>query len=211
MRPPVLLSTLLALFFIPKYMLAAPFEKINFGCGPFDSTLLVEFHNTTLDHYFYTTACSGGELEFVDSGGAGSGWLRTGWTMVVRPPFALNVRPMARFYGSLNPGPNSHFFTDSESEAAALVALAARTPSNLPRWNAERVTFAVGQNNSPTGTCEPAILRFYNKGFERGKDSNHRFVYAGATSVQTQLIAAGWVKEGFAFCAGGVALNGVEQ
>jgi hypothetical protein len=36
-------------------------------------------------------------------------------------------------------------------------------------------------------------------------------VYAGATAVQTQLIAAGWVKEGFAFCAGGVALNGVEQ
>jgi hypothetical protein len=80
--------------------------------------------------------------------------------------------------------------------------LQAATPDDTPRWNFEGTPFRLG---APTnGNCEGTkylrpVHRFYNRGFERGIDSNHRYVVDDAALVEISL--RGWVYEGVVFCA----------
>ena len=55
------------------------------------------------------------------------------WPDANQAPY--NARPVCRFYGSLSPGPNSHFYTVDENECAFLKQLQATTPADQPRWN----------------------------------------------------------------------------
>ena len=55
----------------------------------------VEYYNTTLRHYFMTA--SPGDMQVVDSGGAGAGWIRTGGQFGVfrNPTDAPNLSPVS--------------------------------------------------------------------------------------------------------------------
>jgi cytochrome c553 len=165
-----------------------------------DSTplpIIVEYYNPGLDNYFITA--DAGEQAFVDSGAVGQ-WLRTG--NAYRSGGATQV---CRFYGNetTNPatgsiyGPNSHFYTASQSECDGLRS--AYTTS-APSWRFESLDFRTTQ---PAGTACGAgtvpVYRAYNNGSARGIDSNHRLT-TNRTAID-QVIARGWVDEGVVMCA----------
>ncbi len=163
----------------------------------------IEFYNTTLDHYVVISDPA--EAATIDSGGAGPGWSRTGTTYPLDAPPATGSIPVYRFYGSVNPGPNSHFYTTSEEEKAALIALAAKTLVSEKRWNYEGVGFQAGVASN--GACPQSLVgpsysvpvfRLYNNGYPI-KDANHR--YATSTAIVQEMVAKGWKLEGVAFCA----------
>ncbi len=163
---------------------------------------VTEFYHRDLDHYFMTASAE--EAAGIDAGAAGPGWERTGqaftaWSVLGNPEAGMNL---CRFYGSVEPGPNSHFFTLSTGECSQLMDLQARTPATEPRWNFEGYAFAAvppaddAVAPCPAGTAP--VFRAYNRGFERGEDSNHRYVTNRA--LLGPLVARGWVEEGVAIC-----------
>src|SRR6185369_4984132 len=83
---------------------------------PAASAPVIEFYNNILDNYFINANAI--EAAAIDGGGAGPGWSRTGDTFNEG-----GLSPVCRFYGSLSPGPNSHFYTVSASECALLKTL----------------------------------------------------------------------------------------
>ncbi|MFZ1545664.1 MAG: hypothetical protein WAT12_00965 [Candidatus Nitrotoga sp.] len=155
---------------------------------------VVEYYNPDLDHYFI--AADPGEQTFVDSGAVGR-WQRTSTSITFRS--GGNV-PICRFYGSMSPGPNSHFYTASADECAQLKQLQASTPATQKRWNFESLDFlttAPINGSCPTGTSP--VYRAYNNGFNRGIDSNHR-ITSDQTAIQ-EVVARGWINEGMVMCA----------
>lgn len=163
---------------------------------------VTEFYHRDLDHYFMTASAE--EAAGIDAGAAGPGWVRTGqaftaWSVLGNPEAGMNL---CRFYGSVEPGPNSHFFTLSTGECSQLMDLQARTPVTEPRWNFEGYAFAaMPPADDVVAPCPEAavpVYRAYNRGFERGEDSNHRYVTDRA--LLGPLVARGWVEEGVAFC-----------
>ena len=75
------------------------------------------------------------------------------------------------------------------------------TPANAKRWNFEELAFAI---KSPADSACPAtapvkILRVYNDGFAKGKDSNHR--YLTSLTLYNQMLGRGWIGEGVVMCA----------
>ena len=154
---------------------------------------VVEFYNAPLDHYFITGVPA--EAAAVDMGNAGPGWTRTGLFFKQG-----GDTPVCRFYGSVSPGPNSHFYSAFAAECSALMQLAATTPAAQPRWNSEGVAFATGlpvNEGCLAGTVP--VYRAYNDGFRLSKASNHRFS-TDVTAIQG-VIARGWIYEGVAMCA----------
>lgn len=180
---------------------------------PSGIVMVTEFYNTDLDHYFITA--SEPEKQAIDSGGAGANWIRTGqefaaWNLLV----SKNTTNVCRFYGSQNPGPNSHFFSISANECSYLIDLQLTTPPSTPRWNLEGYAFAATpaipaipqqDNNPPRFFSCPKytkpIYRYYNNGFSQGKDSNHR--YLSDPKLIWSGPASGWEYEGIAFCVPG--------
>jgi hypothetical protein len=154
---------------------------------------VVEFYHAASDHYFIT----GDEAEAaaIDAGAAGPGWARTGYWF-----YAGGNVPVCRFYGSLSPGPNSHFYTARAEECNFLKQLQATTPSSVPRWNFEGTAFAT---SLPVGGQCPQftvpVYRAYNDGVLLGKDSNHRIT--SSPNALQEVIARGWRFEGTAMCA----------
>jgi uncharacterized repeat protein (TIGR02543 family) len=168
---------------------------------------LVEYKNTADfpgdpgGHYFYSATPA--EQQFVDSGGAGR-WTRTGKSFKTGGTTAL-----CRFYGSVSPGPNSHFFTISAAECQALKnAQMNPIPKDAQQWNYEGTSFEASPYGltgliaaCPNGTV--AVYRAYNSAYsstgQKNKwDSNHRFsLIRGDIS---ELVALGWKDEGVVFC-----------
>ena len=163
---------------------------------------VVEFYNSILDHYFITATRL--EAEMIDQGLAGEGWERTGeffaaWSIGGYSK-AVDV---CRFYGSLEPGPNSHFYSVSANECRFLMELEERVPNDQPRWNFEGYAFSViPPSADATAPCPEAavpVYRAYNNGFSRGVDSNHRYITDH--SLVAEMVRKGWVDEGVAFCS----------
>lgn len=107
---------------------------------------------------------------------------------------------VCRFYGSVSPGPNSHFYTVDTGECSALKALQLTTPATERRWNYEGSGFL---SSAPVGqVCAPGtvpVYRAYNQGYARTIDSNHRIVANRAAIAE--VVARGWVDEGVVMCA----------
>jgi hypothetical protein len=168
---------------------------------PTGDNVAVEYYNVDLDHFFVTATAA--EQADVDGGGAGPGWFRTGYSFNTLPPDATDpgAAQVCRFYGSVYPGPNSHFYTLDPGECAFLQMLQAKTSATLPRWNYEGIAFA---SYPPSGGGCPAgmtpVYRYYNNGFPV-KDANHRFVTD--SSVGAFLFSQGWSLEGVGMCAPG--------
>jgi hypothetical protein len=153
---------------------------------------VVEFYNAGLDHYFITA--NPAEQAVVDSGVVGV-WRRTGNTFP-----AGGTSDVCRFYGSLAPGPNSHFFTANAAECADLKRLQTITPASQKRWNFEGNDFLT--TPAVNGACPAGLLpvyRAYNNGFARGIDSNHRITSNQSDYLHT--VATGWIGEGVVMCA----------
>ncbi|MEP7083464.1 MAG: S8 family peptidase [Betaproteobacteria bacterium] len=154
---------------------------------------VVEFYNAPLDNYFITANAN--EAAAIDRGDAGPGWSRTGGNF--KSGGSANV---CRFYGSLSPGPNSHFYTVDPGECAGLRAAQALTLGTQKRWNFESLDFL----STPTvnGSCPAQLIpvyRAYNNGFARGVDSNHR-ITVSAAAIQ-EVVNRGWINEGVVMCA----------
>jgi len=153
---------------------------------------VIEFYNTTLDNYFITADAN--EAAAVDSGGAGPGWARTGDTFSEG-----GIDPVCRFYGSITPGPNSHFYTANVAECEQLKQLQLSTPATQKRWNFESLDFLT--TAAPVGFCPAGtvpVYRAYNNGAARGVDSNHR-ITTSLAGIQ-EVVARGWVSEGIVLC-----------
>lgn len=157
------------------------------------SSSVIEFYHSNLDAYFITADSS--EAAAIDGGSAGPGWSRTGNTFK-----SGGNAPVCRFYGSMSPGPNSHFFTVDAGECAYLKHLQASTPVTEKRWNFESIDFV---STSPTsGSCPGGtvpVYRAYNNGSSRGIDSNHR-IASNPLAIQ-EVVSRGWSDEGVVMCA----------
>lgn len=164
---------------------------------------VTEYFNSVLQHYFMTADPL--EAAYIDAGGAGPGWQRTGEDFDAWADLGgLGNRAVCRWYGSMWPGPNSHFFSSQPGECNTLLGLEETVPSSQPRWNFEAYSFVVREPD-PGAEPEPScpvntrpIYRAYNDGFARGKDSNHRYV--ADRSLLAPLVADGWLDEGVVFC-----------
>jgi hypothetical protein len=163
----------------------------------------VDFPTSPGGHFFYSSDPA--EQAAVDAGAAGQ-FHRTG-----RQFLTGGSVPVCRFYGSLSPGPNSHFFTADPVECAALkAAQIVPTPTTVQQWNYERDEYLTtpvtvnpdGSRSCPAGTLP--LYRAYNNAFPTtgGKnpwDSNHRFTPV-QSDVTTLVQQFGWRDEGIAFC-----------
>ena len=165
---------------------------VPFAASQGDSPV-VEFYNTTLNHYFLTGSAS--DVEIILAGGAGPGWILTGHAFKAwrEPPAEVfATTPVCRFYGGYNGGPNSHFFTAIPSDCELV-------KTSYPGWTYEGIAFHV---RPPVGGVCPAgyigVNRAYNNGYVRN-DSNHRFTTSDS-SIRS-LERAGWTYEGLAMCS----------
>ncbi len=158
-----------------------------------------EFYNQALDRYFRTA--SDAEAAAIRAnpatGERDTGQTFKAWTSTA---FLSGASPVYRFYGSVAPGPNSHFFTADVNEARLLQRAELDTPATTKRWNYEELSFAIkpAANGNCPADAPVRIYRAYNNGFARGVDSNHRFLVD--FSLYTQMIAQGWLGEGVAMC-----------
>jgi hypothetical protein len=158
----------------------------------------VEFYHSALKHYFL--ASDPNEAARIEAGAAGPGWARTGSTFNVHLAQASGSQPVCRFYGSQNPGPNSHFFTLAADECAGLRALQATLPESGPKWHYEGTAFyAFTPLNASCTDGSTPVDRYYNNGFARGEDANHRLTTDPA--LRAHMEAAGWIYEGVVMCA----------
>lgn len=159
-----------------------------------------EFYNASLDRYFRTANAD--EASGLRSN-ASSGEVDTGKTFLAYPRtgYPESAKPVCRFYGSQNPGPNSHFYTADPGECDSLKKLQQTTPATDKRWNFEEVAFAIRVPNGASCPSEApiAVYRVYNKGFESGKDSNHRLTTDRA--IYDKMISDGWSGENVVMCS----------
>ena len=151
----------------------------------------IEWYNTTLGHYFFSSGPE--EIRSVDSGGAGAGWVRTGgeFATYLSATDAPGLSPVCRFYGTPGRGPNSHFYTPNAAECEAV--------KRDPGWTYEGIAFYIQE--AQNGQCPPGttpVYRSYNGGAARN-DSNHR--YTVDATVFAHSSAFGYAAEGVAMCA----------
>lgn len=161
-----------------------------------------EFHHVGLDHYFMTADPA--EARSLHDNPA-LGWNSTGESfpaIAALPwgPYPGAPREVCRFYGSVNPGPNSHFYTGVVSECSGLKLLQQSTPATEPRWNYEGTAFhsITGLAGGSCPATAQMVVRFFNGGSAKGLVPNHRYVQGAA--LKAQMNAAGWIAEESAFC-----------
>jgi hypothetical protein len=177
--------------------------------APRAESQVIEFRNTADfpgapgGNFFYTADAS--EAAFVDAGGAGR-FVRTGKSFN-----AGGFARTCRYYGSQRPGPNSHFYSVSESDCQQLRSLMKTPiPTDAQQWNFEGLSFATGvprKNPDGSTSCSTGtipVFRAYNRAFaDNGTrnrwDSNHRFSTNRADI--DEVVALGWKDEGVAMCA----------
>lgn len=145
---------------------------------------IVEFHNATRDHYFM----SGAPAEIADlDAGVHAGWARTGMSFKGYASAVAGVSPVCRFYIPPAYG-DSHFYSASPAECADVRA-------RFPEFTYEAsAVFHVGLPDIATGACAAGTLPVYRV-WDNRADTNHR--YTTSVAVRQQMLAAGWVAEGY--------------
>ena len=153
--------------------------------------------------YFY--AASDADRSLLDSGAPGK-WTRTG-----KKFNSGGYVSVCRFYGSVSPGPNSHFYTADDKECDLLKSLQTTpTPANLQQLNFEGKVFSASVPKAALGGGSPPICpvasiplyRAYNAAYtaagKKNYDSNHRFTTSRADIAE--VVAKGWVEYGVVMC-----------
>lgn len=157
--------------------------------GATGTALAIEYFDAFLGHYFITTLAS--EQAALDAG-AIAGWKRTGaWFTAYAPGqgVADGARAVCRYYGRPEAGLDTHFYSASASECAAV---AQRFPDAWILESAE--LFDVALPDQASGECVPGHLPVYRL-WNGGASSNHR--YTTDASTRRSMIAAGWIAEGY--------------
>ena len=157
--------------------------------GATGTALAIEYFDAFLGHYFITTLAS--EQAALDAG-AIAGWKRTGaWFTAYAPGqgSADGARAVCRYYGRPEAGLDTHFYSASASECAAV---AQRFPDAWILESAE--LFDVALPDQASGECVPGHLPVYRL-WNGGASSNHR--YTTDASTRRSMIAAGWIAEGY--------------
>ena len=171
---------------------SATFSITSYVATPPPGVPTVEFYNINLRHYFVTT--SQAEASAIDSGSAGAGWVRTGFSYdTYAGPVnqgGISTVPVCRFYGTPGVGPNSHFYTADANECAAVKKDAG--------WFYEGIAYYI---QPPINAACPAgtqpIYRAYNARAAQN-DSNHRFT--NNVGTYNAMGDNGWNKEGIVMC-----------
>lgn len=160
----------------------------------------IEYYHPALDHYFVTASAT--EISALDAG-VFSGWMRTGQALpgvFVSDPSTSDVQtsvsPVCRYYGLPSAGLDTHFFSASSEECAAVHALwpdrwLLETPNAFYAYLPD-----IASGKCPAGTMP--VYRFYN----HRADVNHR--YTTSADVRLEMIGRGWTPEGYG--AEGVAM-----
>ncbi|MEN9559016.1 MAG: hypothetical protein RLZZ502_227 [Pseudomonadota bacterium] len=163
--------------------------KILCQSGPYKppkNATVVEYHHARLNHYFMSADAV--EQAYLDNGGAGGGWVRTGETFSALAAGTGVGNDVCRFYSAPF---NTHFYTADRAECAAV-----KTEKNY--WAYEGLAFRVGMpilNICPSNGKE--VFRLHNNRFAQ-KDGNHR--YTTRASTATLMVLLGWKLEGTVFC-----------
>lgn len=188
-----------------RYLAAALAALPLFAAAAPADTEVVEFYNTTTNHYFITATAA--DAMFIEAGNAGPGWVRTGRTFSAWLDDAKAAGGSATVYRFYSAGANSHFYTAREDEIELLKRLeaderraAASTGARVLGWQLEGKAFDIQvpvNGACPMGTT--AIQRLYNNGVSSGEGSNHRYVDAGGLAAL--MTDRAWIAEGIAFCA----------
>lgn len=167
-----------------------PIGGVGITITPADANV-IEFFYPPLNTYFLTA--SPAEAAFIDAGGVGSAWVRTGfyfraWTADNAASGAL---PVCRFTGTPDIGPSSHFFTVDDYECTVV--------KTSPYWLYEGVAFrALPPSGGVCATGMSPVVRFFWSGAEVAL-LRHRYVVDPAETARMR--AAGWLEEGIVFCA----------
>jgi Repeat of unknown function (DUF5648) len=158
---------------------------------PAGYVLISEFFNARINRYFRTADRA--EADFLRPTSTRKETPTDDNFLAYSSPFEGTV-PVCRFYGSVCPGPNSHFFTADANECTHLRQFETLTPSSQKRWNFEGIAFhiALPMNGQCSKFAPNKVFRAYNRGIESGKDSNHRLTIS-VTTYNTML-EQGWAR-----------------
>ena len=158
---------------------------------------VVEYHNSSFDHYFITPVAA--EIALLDARAPPfQDWSRTGFGFKayanLNAPIAST--PICRFFNDHFAPKSSHFYAPRGSGCEDTLAL-------FPDWGLEDGKLFNTFLPDGTGTCPQGtvpVYRLYNAGM--GGAPNHRFTTSLAERQST--LARGFVKEGAGFA--GVAM-----
>lgn len=154
----------------------------------------VEYYNRALDHYFISNLQP--DIDALDSGRI-SGWQRTGGRFFVFAAGGGGLSPVCRYYIPPQHG-NSHFFSASPNECAAIANRIGFDPNYSGYILETSAAFNIYLPNTNTGACPGGSIPVYRL-WNRRVDSNHR--YTTDRNVKNQMIALGYVAEGYGFDA----------
>ncbi len=173
-----------------EYVPAVTLEGVGVPAPVFADTVpAVEYFNAVLGHYFVTTLPT--ETTVLDTGVI-SGWLRTGqwfWAFPGTGNPGPGHSPVCRFYGLPAAGLDSHFYSASPAECAAVLE---RFPND---WVLESSDlFDVVLPNTGTGSCPAGFASVYRL-YNGRPDANHR--YTTDAQIRASMVAAGWIAEGY--------------
>lgn len=156
--------------------------------GTPEQTVVVEFYNRSLDHYFMSISPT--EINDLDTG-VHPGWERTGLRFLAYQTAVPGTSPVCRFYRTPGFG-DSHFYSASAAECEAVIA----NPQTYPGWTYESPNvFYIALPDTTTGACPAAtkpIWRFFNQ-----LTTNHRYTADHTLRDQMRADAATWVPEGY--------------
>jgi len=155
---------------------------------------VIEFHDAVDGQYFLTADAA--EVAFIDGGGLGAAWSRTGmqfraWPRDAAAPSAALA--VCRFFGVPGVGPDSHFYTANADECAKV--------KDDPHWTYEGIAW---QALLPiAGQCASGLTTVQRLWLPGADPTASRHRYVTDASLVPAMQAAGWQLEGPVFCAPG--------
>jgi hypothetical protein len=151
---------------------------------------VVEYYDASLDHYFMTPLAN--EIAALDSGEI-AGWTRTGLVFDASATAGSGLQPVCRFYIPPVHG-DSHFFSASPAECAAVVAKIGTDPNFRGYIEETPAEFYIALPDITSGSCPAGTSPVYRLWNARA-DSNHRYTADRAT--RDAMIARGYIAEGY--------------
>ncbi|HPG61157.1 MAG TPA: hypothetical protein PK586_04070 [Casimicrobium sp.] len=161
---------------------------------PFIEGEIVEYVNYTVSpaspvgHFFY--ASNANEQALLDQIPQ---WTRTG-----RSFKSGGYVSVCRFYGSVSPGPNTHFYSADANECKVVLPGISALHDEGLAFRASRPIPATPSRAASCPTATIPLYRLYNNPAGRSFDSNHR--YLTDDKIAQAMVSAGWVHEGLVMC-----------
>ncbi len=161
------------------------------GASLAQTVTVVEYYDPALDHYFITALQS--EIDALDANRF-LGWSRTGLTFqaFADPLSGAGASPVCRFY--IPPPADSHFFSASPAECAAVLAKIPIDPNYRGFAYETPSAFYIALPDVATGACPAGTLPVYRLWNQRA-DSNHR--YTADPVTKALMVAKGYASEGY--------------